>query len=213
MPTHEFKNMDYVKESIAFTKSNLIPSVVAGAGMMIPILGATVLINFLRAQKDAKSGGEGLSIGGLFKFDGLVPNFIASLSFILFNCCFVPGALTIFTMPIMADRPGTEPVSAIKGALAFGKQNLVGMIIMTIFCILPVMIPMIGIVIVNIVLSIVLSKILGSLMILVSLAFLAVMLAVFALTLPIYMGAVWNAYNDAKSAVAAAAAEGGITLA
>jgi hypothetical protein len=201
----EFKNVDYVKESIGFVKGNLVPSAVAGICSGIPIIGGSVLVNYLRAKKAGS-----VQIGQLFNFENLVPNFLASLSMFGFSCCFVPGVLLIFTMPIMADRPGTEWMSAIKASFNFGKQNLVPMIIMTLICGLVVALPMIALCIIITVISMILPSMIAMI---VSLVGLLAMMGIAAIGGPIVWGAINNAYNDAKAGVAAAAAEAGVTLA
>jgi hypothetical protein len=206
----EFKNMDYIKESINFVKGNLIPCAVAGIGSGIPVIGGSVLVNYLRKKKEAGSSGAALKIGDLFNFENLVGNFLASLSMFGFSCCFVPGCLLIFTMPIMADKPGTEWLNAIKASFNFGKANLVPMIIMTIMCMLVAMLPVIPLIIIMVVLGMILP---GILMLILNLVVLLLMLGWMSIAMPIVWGAIFNAYNDAKAGVAAAAAEAGVTLA
>ncbi|HZU96674.1 MAG TPA: hypothetical protein VFF73_08290 [Planctomycetota bacterium] len=200
----EFKTIDNIKESVGFVKSNLVPCAVAGICMGIPIVGASVMVNYLRKKKEGS-----LQIGDLFNFENLVGNFLASLSFLGFMCCFVPGALLSFTMPIMADKPGTEWLNAIKASLAFGKKNLVPMCIMILICGLVTAAPMIAMAIITTIGGMIMS-ILGMILGLVSLL---VLLVVVMVGNPIVIGAIWNCYNGAKADVAAAAAEAGVTLA
>jgi hypothetical protein len=203
---HEFKHKQYLMDSLGFFKSNLVPSAVAGVGMMIPVVGSCVMVNFMRAQKAAKSGGEPLSIGKLFSFENLVPNFIAQIIWtISYMCCMVPGIILFFTMPIMADRPGTEPLNAVKGALAFGKQNAVGLIILAVLCGVVSFVAFLPLIILNVVLTMV-AGILGLLV-------LPLFLGMGAILTPIFVGTINNAYLDAQPSVLAAAAEAGVQLA
>ena len=200
----EFKNMDYIKESIGFVKGNLVPCVVAGIGSGIPVIGNSVVVNYLRKKKEGS-----VQIGDLFNFESLVPNFLAGLSKYGFMCCMVPGFLLVFSLPIMADKPGTDGLSAIKASFNFGKKNLIPMIIMTIMSGLVCTIPIFAMVI----LSIIIGLISSTLAMIFGLVTLLVVMVIAAVGGPIVWGAIFNAYNGAKADVAAAAAEAGVTLA
>lgn len=208
MAAHTFKYGDYIKGGISLVKANLIPSVVAGLGMAIPVLGATVMVNYMRGLKAAKGGGKPIEIGALFKFDGLVPNFIAQVLWMLaYCCCSIPGMLTCMTMPIMADKPGVQPVNAFKGALQFGLGNLVGVIVLMIAIGILSMIPIVPLVVLQTVLvSITQSGLIG-------LLFLPLFLAVGLILGPLATSIIWSAYDDARGAVEATAAEKGVSLA
>jgi uncharacterized membrane protein len=175
---------DYVKGGWDLVKPNLVPSIVATLCMCIPFVGIQVMINYLKGIKEAKNSGKAIEIGSLFDFSNVVNNIVACFALgLAFECCLVPGAVLFMIPALLADHPGTSFMDAIKGAMAFGKQNIVPMLLLAI------------------VLGIVQS--LGSI---------ACFVGIFV-TAPVSMAAYWLAYEDHKAAVHAAVAEAGITLA
>jgi hypothetical protein len=185
---------DYIKGGLDIVKANIVPSIVLVLLMGLPIIslgGPIWIVNYLAAVKRAKHEGKPIEIGDLFNFENAVDKwvglFIVGVCVGIGNMLFViPGIIAMglfyFTAPILADKPGTPFMSAIKGALAFGKGNLVP--------------------------SIILAFVMG----LVSfLGVIACFLGVF-ITLPMSLAGGYLAYEDHKAAVEAAAAADGVQL-
>jgi uncharacterized membrane protein len=177
---------DYVKQSWEIVKANIGPSIVFTIACFFPIvnLGMPIwMCNFMAAIKAAKNEGKPIQIGDIFNFENAADKwlgpFLASLAYM---CCVIPGMIVAFTPCIIADKPGTPFMSAIKGALQFGKANIVPMILVCIVC---------GVVIA-------IGQILCVLPVLI--------------TFPIGQAAMFLAYEDHRAAVESAAAEGGIQL-
>ncbi len=187
----EYKYGDYIKGGWELVKANLVPSIVMSAIILVgsnfligAILGPQLIVNYLKGIKEAKASGKPIEIGALFNFDNFVNNFVGLIIAGVFAmCCGLPFALVYFTAPILADHPGTGFMDAVKGALAFGKQNFVP----------------------NLILMIILG-IVGNL------GIVACVVGIFV-TFPIVLAAQWLAYEEHKAAIHAAAAEAGITLA
>jgi hypothetical protein len=202
MAVHTFKHADYIKGGLNTFKSNMIPGIAAGILGLIPIIGSSVIVNYLRALKEKRTP----AIGELLKMDNLVGNFIAHIVSALGFCCYwVPGAMMMFTMPIMADKPGCQPLNAVKGAFQFGKANIVGVIILMIAVGIVGAILMLPFIVVNIVLGMIAN--------ILPLLFLPVMLAAAGVVMSITFTVIWTAYEDARAQVEASAAEGGVSLA
>lgn len=207
----EMKLGDYIKASVDIVKANLVPAAIAGVLMnlstaiavvaqagafVFPPIGLVGLlalplalvqgvfvINYMRAVKQAKNEAKPIAVGDILNFENVVDKVIGGLVwFIGFACCCIPGVLILFTPCILADRPGTSFLNAIKAALAFGKANLVPSLILAVVCLL--------------------LGFAGSILCLVGLF----------ITSPIGMGAIYLAYESHKTAVEAAAAEGGVAL-
>ncbi|MCW8138883.1 MAG: hypothetical protein KIT58_08260 [Planctomycetota bacterium] len=186
----QMKYGDYIKGGLEIFKANLVPSVVAVLCMMIPFVGLLVMINYMAGVKAAKHEGKPIAIGDLFNFENAVdkivgPFLVMVLVQIGASIFFIPGlivgGLFVFVSPIIADRPGTNFLDAMKGSLHFAKANLVP-------CIL-------------------LQLVIGLVM------FAGFMCCVGGfVTMPIALAASFLAYEDHKSAVQAAAAEGGVQL-
>jgi hypothetical protein len=201
MAVHTFKHADYIKGGLSTFKANMIPGITAGILGMIPIIGSSVIVNYLRALKEKRQPG----VGELLKMDNLVGNFIAHIvSALGFCCCWVPGAMMIFTLPIMADKPGCQAMNAVKGAFAFGKANIVGAIILMIAVGIVGAIIMLPFIVVNMVLGFITSWL--------PLLFLPVMLAAAGVVMALSFTMFWTAYEDARAQVEASAAEGGVSL-
>lgn len=212
MAVHAFKYADYIKGGVNLVKANLVPSIVAVLGAMIPIAGVCVIVNYMKGLKEAKQG-KPIEIGNLFKFDNLVPNFIVALIQGITSgpcCCFV-GWLLQFGLPIMADKPGTDPMNAIKASFAFGKQNIAGVVILALAISCLFMIVIIPVVIIQFVLGLILGG--GTIQLILSLLLTLVVLAAMLVLIPIGLASVWNAYEDARAAIEASAAEAGVKLA
>lgn len=185
---------DYIKGGLEIVKANLVPSVVFALCMFIPIVSLAspiFMVNYMAMVKAAKHEGKPMEIGGLFNFENAVDKwvgvFLAGLCIGIGNACFViPGIIAAgifyFVGPILADKPGTPFVNALKGSLQFGKANLVPMII--------------------------LAFVMGLV------AFVGAIACGVGLlvTLPISMAGGFLAYEDHRSAVEAAAAEGGVQI-
>lgn len=177
---------DYVKDGFEIVKANLVPSVVFTLLLFIPIVslgGPIWIVNFMAAVKAAKHEGKPIQIGDLFNFENAVDKwvgpFIASLGFM---CCIIPGMILAFTPCIIADKPGTPFMSAVKAALSFGKANIVPMILLMLVAMVVIMI----------------GEILCVVPVLVA--------------FPVAQAAIFLAYEDHKAAVEAAAAEGGVQI-
>jgi hypothetical protein len=129
----EMKYGDYIKGGVDLFKVNLVPSIVAMICMCIPIFGIQVSVNYLRGLKEAKASGKAIEIGSLFAMDNIVNNIITMIICFLFAmCCGLPFALVYFGPALCADHPGVGFMDIVKGALAFGKQNLVPSLILMI---------------------------------------------------------------------------------
>ena len=207
----EMKYGDYIKAAVDVVKANLVPAAVAGVLMnlstvitlvaqvlavVLPVLAlvgllalpvaivqGVFIVNWMRAVKAAKHEGKPIQIADLLNFENVVDKVITGLAFgIGLMCCCVPGALIAFGPCILADRPGTSFMNAIKAALSFGKQNLVPMLLLTIIC-----------------------------MVVAFSGSIACLIGLF-ITGPIGMGALYLAYEEHRSALEAAAAEGGVAL-
>lgn len=185
---------DYVKEAFEIVKANLVPSVVFALATAIPLvnlLSPIFMINFMAAVKAAKHEGRPIQIGDLLNMENAVDKwvgmFIVGLAVGIGNMCFIiPGlvlaAILYFTAPILADKPGTPFMNAIKGAFAFGKGNIVPSLLLVIVLGL---VAFVG----------VLACGVGTLV-----------------TMPIAVAAGFLAYEDHKAAVEAAAAESGVQI-
>jgi uncharacterized membrane protein len=195
----EFKHGDYIKSGWELTKSNLVPCIVAvlvmGVLGMIGVgvfLWGQIAVNMYKGFKDAKASGKPMEIGALFNFDNFVNNLIAYivvgvvmmvLGIIPLVGGFIGQALFLLIGPILADKPGIAFMDAVKAAIAFSKGNFVPCLIFTLICFVLTFVGMIP-----------------------------CGLGVFV-TVPITMAATWLVYDEHKAAVAAAAAEMGVTLA
>jgi len=174
---------DYIKDSFDVFKANPAAGIVSCLAMIIPIVNLVVIINYMGMVKAAKAEGKPMEIGQLFDFEHAVDKIVGPLLVgIVGSCCFLLAFVLAFTMPILADKPGTPFMSAIKAAFAFGKGNFVPLTILSII---------LGVV-----------NMLGNL---------ACGIGVLV-TFPVCIGALFLAYDDNRAAVEAAAAEGGITL-
>ncbi len=178
-----FRYGDYVKEGVEVFKANLVPCIVGMILCGVPILGMIVMINFLEAIKKNKGEGTPIDIGALLNFDNAVDKIVVCIiTGIGFQIFFVPGALIYFGPAILADKPGTPFMNAVKGSLAFGKANLVPSIITAI---VVSIVAMVGCILLGI----------GML-----------------ITGPIALTTYWLAYQDAKTAIEAAAAQDGVQI-
>lgn len=180
----QMKYGDYIKGGWEIVKANLGAAIVATLCIgMIPFVGLLVMVNFLAGVKAAKHEGKPIAIGDLFNFDNAVDKIVGPLVVgIGFMFCFVPGALIYFAIPILADKPGTPFMDAVKAGLAFGKANIVPMILLVFIMFF------VG-----------------------GLGAIACYVGMF-ITQPIALAGLYLAYEDHKSAVQAAAAEGGVQL-
>lgn len=208
----EMKYGDYIKGAVDVVKANLVPAAVAGvlinlamlistagsvlAQVVMPVLGMLSLlaipvglvqgvfvINWMKAVKAAKHEGKPIAIGDLLNFENVVDKVLTGILFgIGIMCCCVPGCLLAFAPCLVADRPGTSFMNAVKASLAFGKQNIVPMILLTVICL-----------------------VLGGI------GSIACLVGMF-ITSPIGFGALYLAYEEHRSALEAAAAEGGVAL-
>ncbi len=195
MAVHQFRYADYLKGGFGLVKTNLVPCAVGAVVMGIPlvglVLGPTVAVNLMRGFKESRASGKPIEIGDLFKLDNLVPNLIAGiLNWLGFLCCCIPGVLVMFSLPIMAEKPGTDPMNAVKGAFAFGKQNIVGLLILAFAFWLVSFLGLLPLIILNVVLSFV-HRLAGLLV-------MPLFLAVSLVLTPLLLAALWLAFEDAK---------------
>lgn len=184
---------DYVKQAFDIVKANLVPSIVLVALPIIPLVGLVMpifLVNYLAAVKAAKNEGKSMELGDLFNFENAVDKWVGVFLVILINglasMCVIGGIITgglfLFVPAILADKPGTPFMSAIKASFYFGKANLVPLILLSI---VAGIVYFVGI--------------------------LACGLGVF-ITMPVAAASIYIAYEDHRSALEAAAAEGGVAL-
>lgn len=75
----EIKFVDHIKEGLNVFTSNLVPSLVALLLMCVPILQIFVIINYMGAVKAFKEGGKAIEIGDLLKFDNAVNHLIGAI--------------------------------------------------------------------------------------------------------------------------------------
>ncbi len=187
----EMKYGDYIRGGLDIVKANLVPSclllliiIVTG---FVPILGTFIaqiwVVNFMAAVKAAKHEGKPIEIGSYFNFDNAVDKLVApAIHLILSGLCFLIMPLTMWAAPIIADKPGTPFMSALKASMAFGKANYVS--------------------------SLIFGFIIG---ILVILSLILCVLPAFVM-IPVAQAAIFLAYDSHRSAIEAAAAEGGVKL-
>ncbi len=186
---------DYIKEGFEIVKANIVPSIVLMLIPIIPIVGGFIqmiaIVNFMAAVKAAKHEGKPIQIGDLFNFENVAdkllgPLIVGILVGIGMGCLVIPGIVLLgifyFVAPTIADRPGTPFVAAIKANLAFGKGNILPLLLLAIVNGLVVFAGV-----------------------------LACGLGVF-ITGPVAFAATYLAYEDHKSTLEAAAAEGGVQL-
>lgn len=170
----EMKYGEYISGGVEIFKANLVPCIVATLCLCIPIVGMVVMVNFFAGIKGFKEGGTPIDIGGLFNFENVVDKILVVIVMAIgFMLCVIPGCLIYFAPLIVADKPGTPFMDAVNQSLAFGKANLVNMIILVL--------------------------ILGFLGSIGSVALGIGML----ITYPISMCAAWCAYADHKGAISA----------
>jgi len=160
-----------------------------GAILQIPLSFASMavqgifVINWMAAIKAAKHEGKKIEIGDLLNFENAVGKgltyMLAGLGFVF--CC-IPGIMLLFAAPIMADKPGTGVGDVLKAAFAFGKGNIVPLLILFIVMIVLIII--------------------GEIACGVGVLF----------TAPLAQATVFLAYDTHKASVEAAAAEAGVTL-
>lgn len=139
----EIKYGDHVSGGVSAVMANLVPSIVALVGLMIPILGIFTTLNYMAGIMAFKESGKAMEIGDLFNFDHLpnrligmiVYGVIAMIGMMLF---FIPGlifvSVTYFFPTMLAEKPDMPWADALKQSLAYGKQNLVPCLILAIVC-------------------------------------------------------------------------------
>lgn len=163
-------------------------------GLIAMILGLVCLLwslaspqlfcNYLAGVKEYQASGTTFGIGQLLKFDNIVPRYLTMIGVgIGFMCCIIPGMLVFMAVPMIVDKPNTPFMDALKGALAWGKKNIVPLLILFIAC---------GIL-----------NFIGQLLCGVGLL----------ITQPAVLSAFWLAYEMKRDEIVSAAAEGGINIA
>jgi len=145
--------------------------------------GPQIMSNYIKGVREYQTNGTKMGIGMYFRMEDLVPRYICAFVMGVANMCFGAGFILFgFSLPILADYPGTPFANALKASLAFAKKNIVPMIIL-----------LIGIMILNVI---------GSLC-----CYVGVLI-----TGPAGMAALYLAYECKREEVKAAAAEAGIVL-
>lgn len=145
--------------------------------------GPQLFTSYIRGCREYQINGTKMSIGMYFRMDDLVSRYIcAFVSGCLAWCFGISIILFGWSLPILADYPGTPFVNALKASLAFAKKNIV-----------PTIILLIAIGILNFIGG--LCCYLGQ-----------------VITMPAGMAAIWLAYECKREEVKAAAAEAGIAL-
>jgi uncharacterized membrane protein len=190
----EMRYGDYIKGGLDIVKANIVPSVVLMLLPIIPFVGLVMpifVVNYLAGVKAAKHQGKPIALGDLFNFENAVDKwvglFIAGLCIGIGNMLFViPGIIAAgffyFVPMILADKPGTPFMNAIKGSISFAKANAVP-------CILVAFI----------------MGLVGALgMVACGIGML--------ITMPISLAAGYLCYEDHKAGIEAAAAQGGVQL-
>lgn len=164
-----------------------VGGILLSVGGLIGLLGGLaaplLLTNYMRAVKEFQASGKPIGIGDLLKFDNIVNRylcvFVVGLSAI---CCYIPPLLLNWAIPIVVDKPATPFMTAIKGALPFGKKNIVPFLIFAI----------IGGVLISVMNILCFA---GSF-----------------IGMPLFAAAHWLAYELKRDEITADAAAGGITL-
>ncbi|MCA8920272.1 MAG: hypothetical protein KDD82_00605 [Planctomycetes bacterium] len=165
------------------TESGLIMLLALPLIIVASLFQGVVFINWMAAIKAAKHEGKAIEIGSLLDFSNIVSKMLTWLIMgILFNICIIPGVIVCFAPCIVADKPGTSPIDAIKAALSFGKGNIVPLLILMIVLFLVYLVGAIACGI-------------GALF-----------------TGPLAIATWYLAYDTHKASVEAAAAEGGVQL-
>jgi hypothetical protein len=138
--------LDYksaIEEAFDVVKANLGPSLAVGVISIVPplsLVAPLVVVNFLVAVKQARKSGRPIEYGDLFNTENLADKWVGTfLAGFAYTLCFFPGALFMFAPCILADRPGTPFVRALKAAFAFGKANLAGCLMLSVVCVVLIL--------------------------------------------------------------------------
>ncbi len=181
--------LDYkgaIEEAFDVVKANLGPSLAVGVICIVPPLSLAaplVVVNFLVAVKRARKEGRQIEFGDLFVTENVADKWVGTfVAGFAYSLCFVPGALLMFAPCILADRPGTPFIQALKAAFAFGKANLAACLMLSAVCLVLVLVAQIA-------------------------CLLPVLFA-----LPTAHAAVFITYEEHHAAIEAAAAEAGVQL-
>lgn len=178
----EIKFVDHVKEGLGVFTSNLVPSLVMLVMMCVPILNIFAMINYMSAVKAFKESGKAIEIGDMLKFDHAVNHLIGA---IVWGVVLSIG-FTLCVLPGMAFAAVTYfflPILADKPETPWADALKASLAFGK----------------KNAVPSIILMIVCG-------------LTGMFFITMPIGLAAHMLAYLAHKSEIAAAAAEGGITL-
>ncbi len=93
--------------------------------------GPQIMSNYIKGVREYQTNGTKMSIGMYFRMEDLVPRYICAFVMGVANMCFGAGIILFgFSLPILADYPGTPFANALKASLAFSKKNIVPMIIL-----------------------------------------------------------------------------------
>jgi hypothetical protein len=119
---------------------------IAGLVALVGALSSLVFVpNYYQGVAEYQRSGTNLSIGTLLDFSKVVRNLIA----LLVGCVgFMPFGILGFALHIMLEKETATPANALKAALAFGKANLVPMILLSVvlglLVVIPAIIPVLG---------------------------------------------------------------------
>lgn len=95
--------------------------------------GPQIMSNYIKGVREYQTNGTKMSIGMYFRMEDLVPRYICAIVMGVANMCFGAGFILFgFSLPILADYPGTPFANALKASLAYTKKNIVPMIILLI---------------------------------------------------------------------------------
>jgi hypothetical protein len=115
----EFRFGHYIREGITVYKHNFFPLFVGGLLGMVPGIQSNTITQIQRYR----ATGQAIEISGLFDFDNIANKWLSS---ILGTFLIIPA----FSMVLLAERPGMSFVDSWKAGFAFGKTNIVGMILL-----------------------------------------------------------------------------------
>jgi len=147
------------------------------------VAGPQLVMNYMAGIKEFQNNGTPISIGSLLKPTNLIHRYITFyLNAVGFACCCIPGLILWMSVPIIVDKPDAGFVNALKGALQWGKGNIVPLLIMWLIAVV--------------------FNIAGGI-----LCYVGLMIAYPAMFAMVYL-----AYEVKKDEIATAAAEGGVQL-
>ncbi|MGE0711566.1 MAG: FHA domain-containing protein [Planctomycetota bacterium] len=175
-----------------------ILGLVAGLLSLAALLASFVFVpNYMLGIAEYQRSGKNLSIGTLLDFSNLKHKVI---SHIVGGIGYIPFGILGFSYYVLLEKESVPPVNGLKAGLAYGKRNLVPMVLLSLVLGCVVAVPAI------------VAGVLGVVHVLVS-SILGIIVSVIHLVLlPTVMCAHYLAYDLKRSEVAANAAEDGVAL-